>query len=163
MKQNITVLNSCVGFLVVTLLMQSGCASGPRFTAAPQPASGKALVYLYRKSSFVGGAGYDKIYANNDYLGDLYSGGYCTIEVPAGTNAFFIMPRASWIAPLYVSLPTNLQNQKYEKLRFEAEAGKTYYVNVYVAFTGHAMKLVDETLGAKEISKVKLSKTGKGN
>ena len=154
---NIIIKFTLVGLVAIIL---SGCASGPRFTAAPQPASGKALVYVYRKSSIVGAAGYDKIYVNDDYLADLHSGGYCTHEIPEGTNVFYVIPRASWI-PLDIALLTNFQKTKYEKLRFDAEVGKTYYVNVYVAFAGHDMKLVEDVPGSKQISKLDLETDAK--
>ena len=131
-----------IGLVTVFL---SGCASGSRFTAAPQPPPGKALVYVYRKSSMVGVVGYDRIFVNHDFAGDLHSGGYCVYEMPAGTNVFYIVPRIAWTPiALDLALLTNFQNKQYEKLRFNAEAGKTYYVNVYISFTGHDLKLVEE-------------------
>jgi len=48
-------------------------------------------------------------------------------------------------------LLTNFQKKQYEKLRIDVEPGKTYYVNLYVAFVGHQMRLMDEAKGAKEI------------
>lgn len=151
MKQRNNVI-ICAGILVLASLMLTGCASGPKYTAAPQPAPGKALVYVYRKSSIVGAAGYDKTYVNDDYLADIRSGGYASCEVPPGSVAFYVTPRVVWGVALDIALLTNFQKKQYEKLRIDVESGKTYYVNLYVAFVGHKMRLMDETKGANEIS-----------
>ena len=139
------------GFILIASLMLTGCASGPKFTAAPQPAPGKALVYVYRNSSIVGAAGYDKVYVNDDYLADIRSGGYASCEVSPGSVPFYVTPRVVWGVALGMALLTNFQKKQYEKLRIDVEAGKSYYVNLYVAFVGHQMRLMDEAKGAKEI------------
>ena len=150
-----------VGFFLLASLFLTGCATGPRFTAAPAPAPGKALVYVYRKSNFVGCAGYDRVYVNGNFLTELFSGGYAPCEVPPGPVVFSVTPKASlWINTIPAAL-SNLDTTKYEKLRIEAEAGKTYYINLYIEFIGHQMKLVDEATGAKQIRSLKLSETGK--
>ncbi len=53
---------------------------------------------------------------------------------------------------------TNTQKKKYEKLRFDAEAGKIYYVKWYVTGSGGKMKIVDEETGTKEIKGLNLAK-----
>jgi hypothetical protein len=151
-----------IGSLLLGCLMLTGCASGPRFTAAPAPAPDKALVYVYRKSSFVGSAGYDKLYINGHFVARIYTGGYVPYEVSPGTVSFALNPKAEIIpGDVLVAALSNLDQTKYEKLRIEAEAGKTYYVNLYTQFIGHGMKLVDEAIGAKEIGSLKLSETEK--
>ena len=158
MKPKNNLIKICGGFFLLASLMLTGCASGPHFTAAPAPTPGKALVYVYRKSSFVGSAGYDKLYINGHFVTRIYTGGYVPYEVPPGTVSFALNPKAEIIpGDVLVAALSNLDQTKYEKLRIEAEAGKTYYVNLYTQFIGHGMKLVDEATGAKEIGSLKLS------
>ena len=144
--------------LVFASLMLAGCASGPKFTAAPSPTTGKALIYVYRKSSALGVVGYDKVYVNDSFIGAIRSGGYAKCEVPQGTAVFYVTPRVAWSpVALDLALLTNFQKKQYEKLRIDVDAGKTYYVNLYVAFAGHEMKVKDQATGAKEIRKLKLA------
>ncbi len=70
-------------------------------------------------------------------------------EVPQGTVILSAMPRACLVpGALHTSGITDLQKKKFERLRFDVEAGKTYYVLWSI---GSKMKVVDTATGAKEI------------
>ena len=140
-------------FLVAVILLASRAVGAQQFTAAPPPQPGKALVYVYREASMVGKAGYSRIYVNTDFLATLHSGEYALREVPAGTVVFTTLPRALPITAL--GMLTDEQKKKHEKLRLDAETGKTYYFRWSV---GDKMKLVDKATGVKEIRKTHLAK-----
>jgi hypothetical protein len=136
-----------IGLFIVTSLLLTSCATGPKFTSAPPPPSGKALIYVYRKGSIVGAAGYSRIYVNGELQGSLSNGGYETCNVPEGTVSFSTLCRAIWALPGIAAL-TRLQQEQNERLRFQAEAGKTYYIKWSI---GDKMKLVDTETGSKDI------------
>lgn len=149
----------CAGLCTLASLIFLGCAtSGPKFTAAAAPAPGKALIYVYRAASFVGAAGYDLVYVNTDYVATIRSGGYAHYEAPQGTAIFYLTPRAVLYVNTVFAALTNAQKKQYEKLRMEVEPGKTYYVKIGVAFSGHDMEAVDEATAVSEISGLHLAK-----
>ena len=137
---------------------------GPKFTPVAGPAPDEALIYVYRKSSIVGAAGYDKLYVNNDYIGALHSGGYTYCEVPQGLAVFYVNPKAAYIplgGILEAAALANLDKSKYEKLRLQVDAGKTYYVKWYIESpVSHGLRLVDNSVGEKEIRSLSLCKPG---
>ena len=160
MKPRLTAL-VFTNLLVLATLMFTGCASGDKFTSGPPPTPDKARIYVYRKAGAFGYAGYDKVYVNNTLLATMRLGGYATTDMPPGTVAFSLNPKMSSFPgdPLIAAI-ANQNKTQYEKLRIEVEAGKTYYVNLYVATTTHKMKVVDEATGAKEIRSLNLCKPG---
>jgi hypothetical protein len=118
-------------------------------SAQSTPSAGKALIYAYRGGSMLGAAGYDHIYVNDAYFGTLHVSNYLQREVLPGTVVFACVPREKWIpGALLLSAITNSQNKKYERLKIDVEAGKTYYVRWHI---GSKMNLVDETIGVKEM------------
>lgn len=63
--------------VVVVTAVLAGCASlGPPFMEEPSIPEGKALVYIYRPSSFVGSAISYLVTANDMPVVTLYNGGY---------------------------------------------------------------------------------------
>jgi hypothetical protein len=109
------------------------------------------LIYVYRKSSIVGAAGWDRIFVNGTFLAALHNGEFASREEPQGTVVFSGLPRI-YIFPgdLLIAL-TDLQKKQFERLRMDAEKGRTYYVKWSV---GGKMKLMDEATGAKEMAKL---------
>lgn len=79
-------------FSASAVVFLSGCgASGQQFTQFATPKSDKALVYVYRPSSFVGGGVYYDIHVTNtstsdSIAGKLVNGSYLQIDLPAGEN-----------------------------------------------------------------------------
>ena len=153
MNQKMTVTKMCGGMLVIASFLLTNCATGPQFTTSTPPPSGKALVYVYRKGSMVGAAGYSRIYVNDDFLAALHNAGYAPREVPQGTVVFTTLPRVAWPF-LTLAAMTNFQKKQHERLRIEVEAGKTYYIKWSI---GDKMKLVDPTTGAKEMNGLHLA------
>ncbi len=129
-------------------------SSAERQPTPSSPSAGKALIYVYRVGSIVGAAGYDRIFVNTDYLGALHNSDYAQHEVPPGTVIFSTLSRLNSTFIGQAEL-MKLQKQAKEKLRIEVEAGKTYYIKWSV---GGKMKLVDATIGAKEMKGLHIAK-----
>jgi len=149
--------NIGIGLFALASILLAGCAtSGTHFTAAPAPAAGKALIYVYRPWHFVAGAAYDKIFINANFLADLKNGTYISCEAPAGPVTFAAIPRTAW-QPVMIEFVVwvNLQTKKYERLKTEVEAGKTYYVRWHFNGIDVKMELIDEATALNEISDLK--------
>ena len=131
-----------------------GTGANPPQSTQSESASAQAVIYVYRVGSMVGAAGYDRIYINDDYGGALHNSNYIKREVPAGTVVFTCLPRANVVVEAPLAAITNAQKKKYEKLRIEVEAGKTYYVKWHVSGSGGKMNLVDDKTGEKEVHKL---------
>ena len=133
MKQPSIALKRALGFAVVALLAEMSHSSAWQFVAAPPPAAGNALVYIYRQSNIVGIAGYPTFYVNGRLLAYLRNATYAPIEEPQGTVTFATYRPDS------------------EKLRIQVEAGKTYYVKWSIT---DKMKLEEAPTGEKEIARL---------
>jgi len=68
----------------IALLLLSGCASGPVFTEAPPPESGKALVYIYREADFAAAASGAAFFVDEQKVVDLMAGGYSYVYLAPG-------------------------------------------------------------------------------
>jgi len=128
----------------------------------PAPSSGKAIVCIYRTYRFTGSSSHDEIYVNGKHLGKLLSSEYEFTEVEPGTVVIAGFPKEYYgSAVMSAMAAANQARQKeHERARFEAEAGKTYYFKwtAGVAATGIKVTPEDPGKGAKEISKLHLSK-----
>lgn len=104
----------------------SACsAGGPVFTAPAAPTD-KAVIWLFRPSTVVGGANTDHIAVNGRYVVSLDIGEYYPAEVPPGPVIIGFRQTAPWIA---LALRALQELQDYEDvLSFQAEAGRNYYV-----------------------------------
>jgi uncharacterized SAM-binding protein YcdF (DUF218 family) len=157
MGQKPAVIKMCVGVLAIaSLLLTSSLTWSQKFTPSPPPAPGKALVYVYRQGSMVGAGGYDRIFVNGEFLAALQNSKYAAREVPEGTVVFAGEPRLNQMTPFGVTMhaDSHKETTKYEKLRIEVEAGKTYYIKWHLG----KMKLVDAATGSKEIRGLKLAR-----
>src|SRR5271166_4698139 len=126
-------------FVVALLVLARSTTRAQQFTPSPTPQVGKALVYVYREASFVGKAGWSRIFVNADFLASLHSGDYAAREVPEGTVVFMTVPRGIPITAVLAF--DDMVKKRHERLRINVEAGKTYYVRWFV---GDKVKLVDE-------------------
>jgi hypothetical protein len=128
----------------------------------PAPSNGKAIVCIYRVYRFTGSASHDEIFVNDTHLGKLLNGEYEFTEVPAGTVVIAGLPKmyyGSVIQSVGAAL-AEARKKENERARFEAEAGKTYYFKWTsgAMATGIKVTPVDPSAGAKEMSKLHLSK-----
>jgi len=128
----------------------------------PAPSAGKAIVCIYRQSRFTGSASHDEIFVNDTHLGKLLNGEYEFFEVPAGTVVIAGLPKmyyGSVIMSAGAALAQARQKEN-ERARFEAEAGKTYYFKWTAGTMATDIKVtpIDPSVGAKEMSKLHLSK-----
>lgn len=128
----------------------------------PEPSSGKAIVCIYRTYRFTGSSAHDELYINGTHLAKLLNSEYAFMEVPPGTVVISGLPKEYYgSAIMSIGAAANQARQKEnERARFEAEAGKTYYYKwTSGAFaTGIKVEPVDAHKGAKEMSKLHLSK-----
>ncbi|MDR3739633.1 MAG: DUF2846 domain-containing protein [Terracidiphilus sp.] len=128
----------------------------------PAPSNGKAIVCIYRVYRFTGSASHDELYVNETHLAKLLNSEYAFIEVPPGTVVIAGLPKmyyGSLIMSAGAAL-NDLRKKENERARFEAEAGKTYYFKWTAGTMATMIKVtpVEPSVGAKEISKLHLSK-----
>lgn len=116
---------------------------------AVKPAeAGKAILFFYRESRFVGGALRPSIFVDDVEVAYLSSGSYLKVAVAPGDHVIYA-------------------DKKADAMTFPTEAGKTYYFRVGIragVFKGHGkIDPVSEEMGAKEVEawKAKLTYTEK--
>jgi hypothetical protein len=154
-------------FLVAALFLFSGLTPTQAQDAKPAPppttpSPGKALVYIYRVGRFTGSASHDHLYVNGFYLAYLKNDEYSGTEVNPGTVIVTGLPEMYTVdiftaAGAAVNDATRKMN---ERIRFEAEAGLTYYLKwtASTMATGIKVKMMDPEVGAREMGKLHLSK-----
>lgn len=136
-------------------------------TALPAPPAGKAIVCIYRTYRFTGSASHDELFVNDIHLAKLLNSEYAFIEVAPGTVVIAGLPKmyyGSVIMSAGAAL-NDLRKKENERARFEAEADKTYYFKWTAGAMATMIKVtsVDPSVGAKEISKLHLSKPVEDN
>lgn len=116
---------------------------------AVKPAeAGKAILFFYRESRFVGAALRPSIFVDDAEVAYLSSGSYLKVAVAPGDHVIYA-------------------DKKADAMTFPTEAGKTYYFRVGIragVFKGHGkIDPVSEEMGAKEVEawKAKLTYTEK--
>jgi hypothetical protein len=128
----------------------------------PAPASGKAIVCIYRTYRFTGSSSHDELYINGIHLAKLLNSEYAFMEVPPGTVVISGLPKEYYgsIVMSAMAAANQARQKEHERARFEAEAGKTYYYKwtAGAAATGIKVTPEDPEKGAKEILKLHLSK-----
>jgi hypothetical protein len=128
----------------------------------PAPSNGKAIVCLYRVGRFTGSSSHDELYINGIHLGKLLNGEYAFMEVPPGTVVVSGLPK-EYYGSLIMSASAALnqaRQKENERIHFDAEAGKTYYLKWTAGAFATDIKVTpeDASVGAKEVSKLHLSK-----
>ncbi len=156
---NVIHQSACGGLWLAAPMSAQETKAAPPPTA---PSSGKALVYIYRVGRFTGSAAHDHLYVNGIYLAYLKNDEYAGTEVKPGTVVVTGLPEMYTVdiftaAGAAVNDATRKMN---ERIRFEAEAGKTYYLKwtSSTMATGIKVTQIDPAVGAKEMSKLHLSK-----
>jgi hypothetical protein len=156
-----TILFACCALaLLCTPAAAQDAKPAPPPTA---PSAGKALVCIYRLSKAVGSAAHDSLFVNGVFLAVLLNGEYDCVEEPPGTVVVSGTPKMYYGPSVIMSSAaaiTDAQKKENERIRFEAEAGKTYYMRWTSGMfaTGVKVTAVDEATGAKEMSKLHVSK-----
>jgi len=98
------------------ILIATGCASGPKFTAARTPAADRALVYIYRPSCQPWGLS-PTIYINSVKTAKLTNKGYFDLELKPG----IYLVKADW----------SWNSQVKDGIMFvPVDAGKVYFIRV---------------------------------
>jgi hypothetical protein len=128
----------------------------------PVPSNGKAIVCIYRPGGAVGSAAHDHLYVNGIYLATLLNGEYAWTEVNPGTVVVTGAARM-YYGPSVIMSSAAAVNQTRglaERIRFEAEAGKIYYMKWSSGMFASdiKVKMVDPDTGAKERRKLHPSK-----
>jgi len=128
----------------------------------PAPSPDKAIVCIYRTYRFTGSASHDEIYVNDIHLGKLLNSEYVFTEVPPGTVVIAGLSKM-YYGSLVMSAGAALNDarkKENERVRFEAEAGKTYYFKWTAGTMATMIKVTpeDPSVGAKEMSKLHPSK-----
>ena len=154
-----------LAFCAQTLFAGAMLAAAQDSKPAPAPTSpspGKALIYIYRVGKFVGSASHDHLYVNGVYLAYLKNSEYAGMEVDPGTVVVTGFPEMYYAGGVVVSSYAGIKNatkKENERIRFDAEAGKTYYLKWTSGAMATGIKVTpqDPGVGAKEMSKLHLS------
>ncbi len=128
----------------------------------PAPSSGKAIICIYREGRFTGSASHDDLFVNGVFLAKLLNGEYAFMEVAPGTVVVTGLTKMYYGSAIMSAgaAMNDARKKETERIRLEAEAGQTYYLkwtNGTMA-TGIKVTLSDPIFGAKEMSKLHLSK-----
>ncbi len=127
------------------------------------PSPGKALIFIYRVGRFVGSAAHDHLYVNGVYLAYLKNGEYAGMEVDPGTVVVTGFPEMYYAGGVVVSSYAGIKNatkKENERIRLDAETGKTYYLKWTSGTMATGIKVTpqDPGVGAREMSKLHLAK-----
>jgi hypothetical protein len=127
----------------------------------PAPSPGKAIVCIYRVGRFTGSSSHDELYINGIHAGKLLNGEYLFMEVPPGTVLVAGLPK-EYYGSLIMSAGAALnqaRQKENERIHFDAEAGKTYYLKWTAGAFATDIKVTpqDASVGAKEMSKLHIS------
>jgi hypothetical protein len=152
--------SSAMAFLILGPISAAQDSKTP--AVLPAPSNGKAIVCIYRVSRFTGSASHDEIFVNDTHLGKLLNGEYEFLEVPAGSVVISGLPKMYYGGIIQSSgaALARARQKENERARFEAEAGKSYYYKWTAGTMGTEIKVtpVDPSIGAREMSKLHLSK-----
>jgi len=126
------------------------------------PPDGKAIVCIYRPGGAVGSAAHDHLYVNGVYLATLLNGEYAWTEVDPGKVVVTGMAKMYYGPSIIMSsaAAVNQTRGQAERIRFDAEAGKTYYMKWSSGMfaSGIKVKMMDPMTGEKEMVKLHPSK-----
>jgi hypothetical protein len=155
----IIILLACCA-LAVTGTPPVAAKDAPAVLPAPSP--GKVIVCIYRVYRFTGSASHDHLFVNGVFLAKLLNSEYAFMEVSPGTVIVSGLPDMYYggITQSVGAALAEARKKENERIRFEAEAGKTYFLKWTAGPMGTDIKVTpeDPSVGAKEISKLHLSK-----
>ncbi|MEM1299532.1 MAG: DUF2846 domain-containing protein [Pseudomonadota bacterium] len=111
--------------LLLVSVLNACSAGGPEFTAPAAPPD-KAVIWLFRPSTVVGGGNTDHVGVNGTYVVALDIGEYYAHEVAPGPVSIEFRQTAPWG---FVALRLLQELGDFEEvLSFQAKAGQNYYV-----------------------------------
>lgn len=113
--------------LMLGLLLTACSAGGPPFEAPSAPEE-KAVVWVFRPSSIVGGGNTDLIAFNGKVVAVLESGEYIPVTVDPGPIAVSFRQKLPWIALSFRLLQDAAGFS--QVLTLEAEPGRNYYLEL---------------------------------
>jgi len=157
-------LTLLVAGLALAFSVSPQVAAAQDAKAAPPtaPSEGKALVCIYRVYRFTGSAAHDNLYVNDVFLAKLLNSEYACTETAPGTVVVIGLPMMYYggIIQSTGAALSNARKKENERARFEAEAGKTYYLKwtSEAMATGIKVTPVDAAVAIKEMKKLHLSK-----
>jgi hypothetical protein len=153
-----------LAFSAMALILIGPISAGDSKAPAmvPAPSEGKAIVCIYRVGRFTGSAAHDELYVNDTHLAKLLNSEYAFMEVAPGTVVISGLPKMYYggIIQSTGAALNEARKKENERARFEAEAGKTYYFKWTSGAMATGIKVTpeDPAVGAKEMSKLHLSK-----
>jgi hypothetical protein len=158
-----TILLACCALVFLATPVAAAAQDSKPAAPPTAPSAGKALVCIYRLSKAVGSAAHDSLFVNGVFLATVLNGEYDCVEEPPGTVVVTGTSKMYYGPSVIMSSAaaiTDAQKKENERIRFEAEAGKTYYMRWTSGMfaTGVKVTAVDEATGAKEMSKLHVSK-----
>jgi hypothetical protein len=155
-----TILLACCALALTSVPPVAAAKDAP--AVLPAPSAGKAIVCIYRVSRFTGSAAHDNLFVNGVFLATLLNGEYAFMEVSPGTVVISGLPKMYYggVIQSTGAAMNDARKKENERYRFEAEAGKTYYLKwtSEAMATGIKVTPEDPSVGAKEMSKLHLSK-----
>jgi hypothetical protein len=100
-----------------------GCATGARSAQAPQAPPDKALVYIYKKSGYVGSIPSYSIFANHQVITNIRNGNYYLYYATPGHLVLGSKLRAG-----YGTIIEGALDHGHDSLVLDVVAGSTHYV-----------------------------------
>jgi hypothetical protein len=160
LRSTATILLACCALALTVAPPIAAAKDAP--AVLPAPSEGKAIVCIYRVYRFTGSASHDHLYVNGVFLAKLLNGEYAFMEVAPGTVVVTGLPDMYYggVIQSTGAALSDARKKENERIRFEAEAGKTYYMKWTSEAMASGIKVTpeDPSVGAKEMSKLHLSK-----
>ena len=134
----------CMATVLSTGLLLMGCSSslGEQFTELEKPSEGKAMVYFYRPSKFLGGGVNYNVQDGDKFVTEMRNGGYYPYLTETGEKKFWAKTEAT------------------DEVLITLEKNKTYFVKGSIgwgAFVGHPkLSLVSKSIALPELKECQL-------
>lgn len=127
------------------------------------PSEGKAIICIYREGRAVGSAAHDHLYVNGVYLATLLNSEYAWTEVAPGQVVVAGAARMYYGPSVIMSsaAAVNQTRGQTERIRFDAEAGKIYYMKWTTGMFASDIKvklIEDPAVATREMRKLHPSK-----
>jgi len=141
--------------LLVLSIATTGCgASGPLFARMPSR-PGKAVAYVYRLHGMFGGAVSWDLFANGEYITRVTNGGYFGWEVDSGEME---LTQLGEVSPVLLGhyLLSKALNDVEPLYKFQAVAGKEYFLKWHINFTAPELVPADANVALDEMRSLRM-------